>query len=327
MNYKVFGQAVIATITLLGIGFATGSDSDGGTVDSTAECRVPDQADGWQSEITPVREAVNGFPMLVGVRVTNTANYRRGVRIVDLASAGSDLPISFFLWDGDHGCRRFSRASFVGGVPRSVFHDQYPSSSIWIDSGDSVSMWFDIAHVMSYPPRLQVWPQDGGKGIAEIFSPGKWEMVIRDEQLSVNWGPYRLEYRNPNPEEQLFLDRLGAPIEGSWFPELILRDEPLPDSDELPAETKEIVELVRVLRAAAKMDVCAQSLIPQRDASMPSPLQGLFDQVEYELLVSQGQLDSAKRLSAELDPGNVALVEKGQGLLKAYQNLYSEKAE
>jgi hypothetical protein len=323
MQYWTIWPATTAIIALLGFGFASEPEPDWTTQELTAKCRVPDQADGWHSKIFPMRKAVKGFPMLVGLRVTNTAHFRRSVRIVDLASAGADRELSFFVVGDDNQCRRFSRTSSAGLTPPSAFREKYPSSTIWIDSGNSVSMWFDIAHVMSYPPHLQVWPQDGANGIAEVFSPGEWEMVIRDEQLSVNWGPFRMEYRNPNPEEQLFLNRLGAPIEGSWFPELILRDEPLPNSDELPAETKEIVELVRVLRAAAKQDERARSFIPHRDASTPSPIQGLFDQIEYELLVSQGQLDGANKLSTKLDRGNLALVEKGKGLLNAYQQLYS----
>ena len=320
MTTKFVGSAAVAVL-LLGSGLASENSTDTARLNVLNTCDVPETANGWRTEVFPMPRAVRGFPMIVGIRLTNTTDYRRSVRILDLASAGADRALTFFIEEESVGCRRFSRSSSDGLVPPSVFSSKHPSDNVWIESGDSISMWFDVAHVMSYPPGLQVWPTEREAGIPGVFFPGDWEMLIRDEQLSVNWGPFRVTYRNPTSDERLFLDRLGLPEDSSWFPAVVIREDRLPDSADLPGETRTIVDLARVLRAAAKLDEDESAKNLRNDALSTSWMQGLFVQLEYEVFVSHGQPHSALEFSEELDRGNVALVGNGAGLLESYREL------
>jgi len=161
-------------------------------------------------------------------------------------------------------------------------------------------------------------------------SYGEWEMkgviylMKRTESES-----RRVRVRPPNELEKRIAAQLAVKGTGkSWFPTVALSDDPVPDASKLPAETRQIVKLIGILRSAVKSPEGGIKAIDDAKEEW-GYLDPLITFIRYECLLKLDRKDDAEKLRSH-DPEfardlQFNLIDEGKGLIARLQALKAKQ--
>jgi hypothetical protein len=250
-----------------------------------------------------------------------------GASLFDLARGGG-ITSSSFWFVGDDGVEyRLSRVVQVGHNAYAPY-ERFKAPGIWIDGGQSISMWFDVVHVMTTPPGTHSWSWSR----QEEFDPrgvllqGNWDFLFREEYLRVAYGPASVKVRPPDDQEADVLNWIERELKSAcWFPNILTSRWALPTYDHLPPTTRRIMRLVDVLRQAVVSPEDGLRAIRDSNAEDWDYLQDLVRQVEYECRLQLDQPTAAEKVAASLSSGNVRQIREHHGLIANIRNVMSRE--
>ncbi len=316
---------MFATLLMGALSIVFGSWTEGGEADPAVlgSFKIPPNRPGFQGSLRAPREVVVGFPIIVGIQVDNAASYRKALSVFDFAFAGGITDASFWF-AGEEGDDYRLRRVVSTGTQDGFGFERYEEPAVWIDHGESVSMWFDVVQVMSIPPGTHSSSRHGEFDVRNLLLPGDWDFLFRQESLRINFGPTRFEVRPPNEQEEDVRKRIERELKSTcWFPGVLTLRWALPTYDHLPPTTRRIMRLVDVLRQAVHSHEDGLRAIREAETEDWSYLEGLVRQVEYECLLQLDQLVAAEKVAESLCPGNIQQIKKHHGLIANLRTVMS----
>jgi len=301
-----------------------GRDTEGEVSTALGTFTIPPNREGFAGTLETPREVVKGFPMILGIKVENAASYPMGVSLFDLALGGGITNASLWFVGDDGDEYRLSRVVQVGPPSGLGAYERFKEPGIWIDSGESISMWFDVVHVMSTPPGTHSWSRQEEFNPRGVLLQGDWEFLLREEYLRVAYGPASVTVRLPDDQEAVVLNSIERELKSAcWFPNILTSRWALPTYDHLPPTTRRIMRLVDVLRQAVVSPEVGLRAIRDSNAEDWDYLQDLVRQVEYECLLQLDQPTAAEKVAASLSSGNIRQIKEHHGLIANLRNVMS----
>jgi len=260
------------------------------------------------------KEFVQSFPMVVSLA------FKGGYAIPEDLAEGYEggIGISFRLVSGG---RQLSVGWEALGKPEEDMPRVRPRPE-QVRSSQALTLTFDICQVAA------VIMSDESTSL--LPSAGEWEMKVvmqysgRAESL-----PRTVKVRPPNELEKRVADQLAVKgASKSWFPTVALSDDPVPDASKLPAETRQIVKLIGILRSAVKSPEGGIKAIDDATEEW-GYLDPLITFIRYECLLKLDRKDDAEKLRSR-DPQfardlQFNLIDEGKGLIARLQALKAKQ--
>ena len=256
---------------------------------------------------------VEAFPMIVCLTMShNPAAHGRFARIIpeDLASttmAGVDISFIFSAASAQkvHVGQPFlglAQADAPIGAPEDLR----------VQGDEHFALTLDIATLAR---AVKVY--------SELPSAGRWSVTVIESNYA--HGKYPITIRPATAVEQDVAAQLAVKGTGkSWFPTVALSDDPVPDASKLPAETRQIVKLIGILRSAVKSREGGIKAIDDATEEW-GYLDPLITFIRYECLLKLDRKDDAEKLRSR-DPEfgrdlQFNLIDEGKGLIARLQAL------
>jgi hypothetical protein len=145
--------------------------------------------------------------------------------------------------------------------------------------------------------------------------------------------PCRVRVRLPTDDEKRFLEAMEKQgLTDRWFPSVIVNDElKIPDDIQLPAETAQIRDFIKLLRLAVRDSAAALKEIEDRKDTW-GYLQDTVTELKYECVAKAKGKDSAAaqdiRKALAADPktkGRLTRIDKTGGLLDHFTPIKAAK--
>jgi len=276
-------------------------------------------------------EYVEGFPMIVGLRFEGGTRPGSAPTVVnyDLAMTATGPATYLVLFEGENG-RTLTIGSLACGYGEGSLHPRLR----WIEipCGNDLVVWLDVAQLASANPsdlteRHGFFPRKRPFPLA-----GRWHVLVSAGITPRQSRFFNVVVREATADERGVASALAADGLGrSWFPAVVLRDDPLPAIDHLPPVTRRIVELIGVLRAARRSAEEGLDAVRQAQGGW-GYLERLVDLVEYECRVEIAKTDSSDeppplpKGSTEGDLA-VAQIADGNGLVAQLRAITPEQVE
>ena len=290
--------------------------------------------DGSVIKLLLPEEFVIAYPALVSIVVPRFPEAAYGITLPPLAHTlgqrepgGVGIQLNMSRENGTDG---LSVGSVFYGIPDSE------RRGMGVPTGDG-GRWVKLQPGDAYFTTLDVYQLpfysrvDNELQVVRV-DVGDWRVGVR---LSVggvddfHWFSVRI--RKPTEAEEEVASALRTKGLGqSWFPQVVLSDDPVPDCDHLPLETRRIVRLIGVLRAARRSCQGGLDLIQTYESTETwGYLQGLIDFVEYECAAELGETGwaTAKRnqiLEGADTNANIQEIDAGRGVIGHFRKLKAE---
>jgi len=249
---------------------------------------------------------VRGFPMLATVVVQPAGLFDVSGNLWDLGLGGGGL---YFEIERNDGLE-------MGGLSLDQSLSLQPMSLQMPESSRPVTMFMDIS--------IFLRPEGEGLRVKRTRAAS-----VRAYILGAYSDPCQVTVRDPGDEEVRLAESLGASrIRGNWFPTVALSDDPVPDARKLPAETRQIVKLIGILRSAVKSPQHGIKAIDDAKEEWRY-LDPLITFIRYECLLKLGRKDDAEKVRSR-DPEfgrdlQFNLIDEGKGLVARLQALKAKQ--
>ena len=247
---------------------------------------------------------VEGFPMIARIVVEPAGQFDTTDMLYDLGFGGGGIGFKIEREDGttrEVSTRFLSDDRFLCLPPRSLQNSLCDRpATIFMDIKDYLTLGWKNGTVTSQ------W-----KVQASLLDTSGIEHVL---------------VRDPKDHEALVAERLCAGK--SWFPTVALSDDPVPDASKLPAETRQIVKLIGILRSAVKSPDAGIKAIDDAKEEW-GYLEPLMTFIRYECLLKLDRKDDAEKVRSR-DPEfgrdlQFNLIDEGKGLVARLQALKAKQ--
>jgi hypothetical protein len=317
---------VLASLLVAALSACEGADgSPWWKAEGHVECEPVD----WvEMQLDCPAATLEGYPLLMRLDIRNLADRTIHVCTRDLASDfEGHIGIEVLFRDSSGGVFRIG-SSGVGDL-NFDWDSRFPGN-VWIPAGQTAVMWTDLA-MFQLDERFRKSSRIAAEGdrdhmlrysyIVDFLRAGEWTAVAVWERGRAVSNEVSFVVRRPNAAEKKAAERLHADgIGASIFPAILLSNGDLID-DGVGEEGRAVIDLVRVLRAAAQDPARGLTEVEAIQPGSDPFYSLLFKEIEIQCLWELHRQDTAREVAAGVgdEPYRAWLLknlEQGHGLVQ-----------